>query len=252
MARYHAEGVRTVLVCCTGGEEGEILNPAMDTPEVRADIGRVRVAELDGLHRHHRLRRGGAARLPGLGHARLRGQRPPGLLRPGRPRRGGGPAGGGHPARPAPGHRHLRRRPEPSTRTPTTCGSTRSPCVAFDAAGDPGRFPAAGAPSPRPSSTTRCGPGERFRKIHEKFLELGSGVALRRGVAGADDPDRAVHHHDRRHRATPTSGPRPCGPTPPRSTPTRSSGSACPPRSRPRSTRSTTTGWPGAGSDRPT
>ena len=46
MARYHAEGVHTVLVCCTGGEEGDILNPAMDTPEVRADIGRVRMAEL--------------------------------------------------------------------------------------------------------------------------------------------------------------------------------------------------------------
>ena len=29
VARYHAEGVHTVLVCCTGGEEGEILNPAV-------------------------------------------------------------------------------------------------------------------------------------------------------------------------------------------------------------------------------
>ena len=46
VAKYHAEGVHTVLVCCTGGEEGDILNPAMDTPEVRADIGRVRLAEL--------------------------------------------------------------------------------------------------------------------------------------------------------------------------------------------------------------
>ena len=46
VARYHAEGVHTVLVCCTGGEEGDILNPAMDTPEVRADIGRIRMAEL--------------------------------------------------------------------------------------------------------------------------------------------------------------------------------------------------------------
>ncbi len=25
VARYHAEGVRTVLVCCTGGEAGDIL-----------------------------------------------------------------------------------------------------------------------------------------------------------------------------------------------------------------------------------
>ncbi|MGI9601932.1 MAG: mycothiol conjugate amidase Mca [Acidimicrobiales bacterium] len=46
IARYHAEGVRTVLVCCTGGEEGDILNKAMDTPEVRADLPAVRRAEL--------------------------------------------------------------------------------------------------------------------------------------------------------------------------------------------------------------
>ena len=29
IARYAADGVRTVLVCCTGGEEGEIHNPAV-------------------------------------------------------------------------------------------------------------------------------------------------------------------------------------------------------------------------------
>ncbi|CAN5576238.1 mycothiol conjugate amidase Mca [soil metagenome] len=29
VARYHAEGVRTVLVCCTGGEEGDLQNPAL-------------------------------------------------------------------------------------------------------------------------------------------------------------------------------------------------------------------------------
>jgi mycothiol S-conjugate amidase len=46
IARYHAEGVRTVLVTCTGGEEGDILNPAMDTPEVRGDISNVRGQEL--------------------------------------------------------------------------------------------------------------------------------------------------------------------------------------------------------------
>jgi mycothiol S-conjugate amidase len=46
VARYHAEGVRTVLVCCTGGEAGDILNPAMDTDEVKADIGKVRAEEL--------------------------------------------------------------------------------------------------------------------------------------------------------------------------------------------------------------
>jgi mycothiol S-conjugate amidase len=46
VARYAAEGIRAALVCCTGGEEGEILNPAADTPEVRADLQAVREAEL--------------------------------------------------------------------------------------------------------------------------------------------------------------------------------------------------------------
>lgn len=47
VARYHEEGVRTALVCCTGGEAGDILNPAVDTPEVRADLPAVRMRELE-------------------------------------------------------------------------------------------------------------------------------------------------------------------------------------------------------------
>ncbi|MGI8662941.1 MAG: mycothiol conjugate amidase Mca [Acidimicrobiales bacterium] len=47
VAKYHDDGVRCVLVCCTGGEAGSILNPAMDRPEVRADIAAVRRRELD-------------------------------------------------------------------------------------------------------------------------------------------------------------------------------------------------------------
>src|SRR6267143_261548 len=46
IARYHADGVRTVLVCCTGGEAGDILNPAMDRPEVRERLNDVRMEEL--------------------------------------------------------------------------------------------------------------------------------------------------------------------------------------------------------------
>ena len=46
IARYHAAGVRTVLVTCTGGEAGDILNPAMDRPEVKADLPAVRMREL--------------------------------------------------------------------------------------------------------------------------------------------------------------------------------------------------------------
>lgn len=46
VALYHQAGIRTVLVCCTGGEEGDILNPALDLPEVRADIPAFRRNEL--------------------------------------------------------------------------------------------------------------------------------------------------------------------------------------------------------------
>ena len=47
VGRYVAEGVEATLVCCTGGEAGDILNPAMDRPEVRENIGEVRRQELD-------------------------------------------------------------------------------------------------------------------------------------------------------------------------------------------------------------
>jgi mycothiol S-conjugate amidase len=32
LAKYHAEGVHTVLVCCTGGEEGDLQNPSLREP----------------------------------------------------------------------------------------------------------------------------------------------------------------------------------------------------------------------------
>jgi mycothiol S-conjugate amidase len=46
VAKYAAEGIGGVLVCCTGGEEGDILNPAVDTPEIRANLHEVRMQEL--------------------------------------------------------------------------------------------------------------------------------------------------------------------------------------------------------------
>ena len=61
MARYAAEGVRTILVTCTGGEAGDILNEDADTPEARADLAAVRLRELEesvriiGYHELHLL-----------------------------------------------------------------------------------------------------------------------------------------------------------------------------------------------------
>jgi mycothiol S-conjugate amidase len=56
LAKYHAEGVRTILVCCTNGEEGELQNPALREPgqpfhglspeEEKAKLVEVRPGEL--------------------------------------------------------------------------------------------------------------------------------------------------------------------------------------------------------------
>lgn len=46
LAKYSAEGVRTVLVTCTLGEEGEIVVPEWDTPENHARLADIRLDEL--------------------------------------------------------------------------------------------------------------------------------------------------------------------------------------------------------------
>src|SRR6478609_7670726 len=45
-ARYAAEGARVMVVTLTGGERGDILNPAMDLPEVHGRIHEIRIDEM--------------------------------------------------------------------------------------------------------------------------------------------------------------------------------------------------------------
>jgi mycothiol S-conjugate amidase len=47
MARYVHEGIDVLVVTCTGGERGSILNPAMDRPDVLANIGEIRRHEME-------------------------------------------------------------------------------------------------------------------------------------------------------------------------------------------------------------
>jgi len=172
VARYHAEGVRTVLVCCTGGEEGDILNPAMDTPEVRADIGAVRLAELKV-----------ATDIIGYDETVMLGYRDSGM--PGTEAN----------ARPdsfaqAPLDEAVERlvavirrvRSQVILTYPDEQSEYPHPdhlrvheisVVAFDAAGDPDRFPDAGDPFEPSKLYYSVWPAERFRQIHAKFLELG-------------------------------------------------------------------------------
>jgi len=45
-AKYADEGVRNVLVCCTGGEAGDILNPAVEHPGTPEKMHEMRMEEL--------------------------------------------------------------------------------------------------------------------------------------------------------------------------------------------------------------
>src|SRR5215472_6695528 len=46
MARYAREGVEVLVCTLTGGERGDILNKAMDRPEVRANLAQIRKEEM--------------------------------------------------------------------------------------------------------------------------------------------------------------------------------------------------------------
>jgi mycothiol S-conjugate amidase len=172
VARYHAEGVYAVLVCCTGGEEGDILNPAMDTPEVRADIGAVRLAELKA-----------ATDIIGYDETVMLGYRDSGM--PGTEGNARPDSFAQAPQDEAVGRlvEVIRRvRPQVILTYPEEQSGYPHPdhlrvheisVIAFDAAGDPDRFPEAGAPFAPAKLYYSVWPAERFRQIHAKFLELG-------------------------------------------------------------------------------
>jgi mycothiol S-conjugate amidase len=46
MARYVREGTEVLVCTLTGGERGDVLNPAMDRPDVRANLPRLRQKEM--------------------------------------------------------------------------------------------------------------------------------------------------------------------------------------------------------------
>ena len=171
VARYHAEGVHTVLVCCTGGEEGDILNPAMDTPEVRADIARIRMAELKAStdiigydetvllgYRDSGMPDSEANKNPAsFAQAPLEEavERLVGVIRRERPQVVI-TYGDDHTGYPHPDHIRVH----------------DISILAFDSAGDPDRFPEAGPPYTPAKLYYSVWPASRFKLIHAKYLEL--------------------------------------------------------------------------------
>jgi mycothiol S-conjugate amidase len=170
--RYASEGVRCVLVCCTGGEEGDILNPAMERPDVRENLHQVRMEELAQ-----------AARIIGYHEVVMLGYRDSGM-----------PDSEAN-ARPdcfaqadlAEATGRLvevirRERPQVVVTYPDNQEGYPHPdhlrvhdisVLAFDAAGDPDAYPGAGPPWQPLKLYYSAWAQARMRAIHEKFLELG-------------------------------------------------------------------------------
>jgi mycothiol S-conjugate amidase len=172
VAKYHADGVHTVLVCCTGGEEGDILNPAMDTPEVRADIANIRMAELKA-----------STEIIGYDDTVLLGYRDSGM--PDSEANKNPASFARAPLDEAVGRLvAIIRRERPQVVITYGDNQTEYPhpdhlrvheisVLAFDLAGDPDRFLEAGPPFTPAKLYYSVWSGERFRAMHEKFAELG-------------------------------------------------------------------------------
>jgi mycothiol S-conjugate amidase len=173
MARYVAEGVDVLVATCTGGERGSILNPAMDRPDV--------IANLSGI-RHHEMDR--AIKILGVHHAWL------GFVDSGLPE--------GDPLPPLPegcfGLEPLEIAAEPLVRlirsfrpqvvtTYDENGGYPHPdhvmthtisIEAFDAAGDPDRYPGTGEPwQPLKLYYHLTFHRKRFMALHEAMTQAG-------------------------------------------------------------------------------
>jgi mycothiol S-conjugate amidase len=170
--RYAREGARCVLVCATGGEEGDILNPAMDRPEVRERLHQVRLDELTR-----------AADIIGYHEVVMLGYRDSGM------------AGTEANSRPgcfaaadlseAVGRLvEVVRRERPQVIVTYADDQEGYPhpdhlrvhdisVLAFDAAADPDRYPHAGPPWQASKMYYSVWAKARLVAMHEKFLELG-------------------------------------------------------------------------------
>ena len=170
--RYAREGVRCVLVCATGGEEGDILNPAMDRPEVRE---RLHLVRLDELAR--------AADIIGYHEVVMLGYRDSGMA---------GTEANSRPGSFAAADRdeavgrlvEVIRRERPQVIVTYADDQEGYPhpdhlrvhdisVVAFDAAADPDRYPGAGPPWQVSKMYYSAWARARVVAMHEKFLELG-------------------------------------------------------------------------------
>jgi N-acetyl-1-D-myo-inositol-2-amino-2-deoxy-alpha-D-glucopyranoside deacetylase len=189
LAHYASQGVRVVLACATRGEAGEISDPSLATPET---LGEVRERE---------LRESGTAL--GISDVRFLGYRDSGMA--------------GTPDNDDPRSYH-RADPEAATRQlvglmrevrpqavitfepfggyghPDHIAVSRYTTAAFDAAGDPARFPDAGSEWQPGRLFYSLIPNRFFREIREHLERLGvdtSEIPRREEMPGRP-PDEAI------------------------------------------------------------
>lgn len=172
VARYHAQGAHTVLVCCTGGEAGDILNPAMDRPEIRERLHEVRMEELAR-----------ATSIIGYDEVVMLGYRDSGM--PGTPENEDPASFAQAPLDEAVGRLvAVIRRTRPQvilTYSDDQQGYLHPDHLrvhdisvpAFEAAGDPDAYPDAGEPWEPAKLYYTIWSRQRIVAMHEKFLELG-------------------------------------------------------------------------------
>ena len=172
MAKYVAEGVDVLVVTCTGGERGSVLNPKLDRPEIWENIVAIRREEMERAREILGVRQ---AWLGFVDSGFPEGDPPPPL-----------PDGcfGLEPVETAaaPLVRLMREfRPHVVTTYDEDGGYPHPDHVmchkvsvaAFDAAGDPDRYPEAGEPWQPLKLYYTVWSRARVLATHQKFLELG-------------------------------------------------------------------------------
>lgn len=172
VARYHAAGVRTVLVSCTGGEEGDILNPAMDKPGVKERMTEIRAEELAR-----------ATRIIGYDRVYKLGYRDSGM--PGTPANQDPRSFAQAPLEEAVGRLvAIIRSERPQVILTYANEQNHYPHpdhlrvneiseIAFDAAGDPDRYPEAGEPWQPLKMYYSAWSVRRMHAVHQAFLDRG-------------------------------------------------------------------------------
>lgn len=198
IAKYRAQGIHTVLVCCTGGEAGDVLNPKMDQPEIKENLHKVRMEELER-----------ATKIIGYDEVVLLGYRDSGM--PGSPLNYDLRCFGQAKVDEAVGRLVAiirRTQPQVIVTYPTHDRQQRYPHpdhlmvhtvseAAFDAAGDPDAYTWAG-PTWQPQKLYYSSWSmKRMLAIHEKLLELGKESPWAERIeAMKNTPDESTSHVD--------------------------------------------------------